>query len=168
MLSQRVTRWLTALVLAVALALVITPTSATYAAPGRNNPNAKLCQKGGWQNYQRTDGTRFVNEEACVSYAAQGGTLVRIPTDTTPPDCGFDVQVTGDQKVITFSAQDTESGIASIFIDQSDNVGIVVPAFTPGTTDLLVDTKTFTGPYNISTSVIDVAGNVCFGAVGGA
>jgi hypothetical protein len=62
MVSQGVTRWITALVMAVALALVFAPTCATYAASGRNNTNAKLCQKGGWQNYQRTDGTRFVND----------------------------------------------------------------------------------------------------------
>jgi hypothetical protein len=149
------------------LVVVFAPTSATYAASGRNNPNAKLCQKGGWQNYQRTDGTRFVNEEACVSYAAQGGTLVPIPSDTTPPGCSIALSVYGDQFFIRFTAQDLESGLASIVVTQSDGVGIVVPAFTPGTTDPVIATKLFDmGRYYIAFTVTDRAGNSRFCEIG--
>ena len=49
------------------------------AANGGNSANAKLCQKGGWQTLYRSDGSSFVGEEACVSYAAHGGTLSAIP-----------------------------------------------------------------------------------------
>ena len=48
-------------------------------AGGGNSPAAKLCQKGGWQNLYRSDGSTFANEGACVSYAAQGGTLRSAP-----------------------------------------------------------------------------------------
>ena len=43
---------------------------------GGNSPNAKLCQKGGWQLLVRADGSSFANEQDCVSYAARGGTLI--------------------------------------------------------------------------------------------
>jgi hypothetical protein len=53
---------------------------------GGNSSNAKLCYKGGWRTLQGyPDGTRFANEEACVSYAAKGGKLVPIPTATPTP-----------------------------------------------------------------------------------
>jgi hypothetical protein len=42
---------------------------------GGNSPNAKLCQKGGWQLLVQADGSSFVSEQDCVSYAARGGTL---------------------------------------------------------------------------------------------
>jgi len=61
------------LVLCAALALTIGV--ATAGAGGGNSDAAKACQKGGWQNVVRQDGTGFKNEGDCVSYAAQGGTL---------------------------------------------------------------------------------------------
>lgn len=42
---------------------------------GGNSPNAKLCYKGGWEDWVRQDQTAFANQDACVSYAAMGGTL---------------------------------------------------------------------------------------------
>ena len=41
--------------------------------------NAKLCQKDGWQTLVRSDASGFNSEEACVSYAAEGGTLLPAP-----------------------------------------------------------------------------------------
>jgi streptogramin lyase len=43
--------------------------------PG-NSPNAKACQKGGWEDLARSDGTGFSSERECTSYAARGGTLM--------------------------------------------------------------------------------------------
>jgi len=56
--------------------LVIAP--AGLAAKPGNSPNAKACQKGGWENLARsTDNSiAFSSEMECVSYAAEGGTLV--------------------------------------------------------------------------------------------
>ena len=54
-------------------------TSAQLAANGNAN-NAKACQKNGWQNFVTADGSAFLSEEACVSYAAKGGTLYKKPT----------------------------------------------------------------------------------------
>ncbi len=53
--------------------------TAASADTGGNSANAKLCQKGGYVNYARADGTTFASEGQCVSYAAQGGTLVPLP-----------------------------------------------------------------------------------------
>jgi hypothetical protein len=62
------------LVLCAALALTVGATTAS--AGGGNSGNAQACQQGGWQNLVRSDGSTFKNQGDCVSYAAQGGTLV--------------------------------------------------------------------------------------------
>ena len=43
---------------------------------GGNSANAKLCQKDGWRDLARADGTTFANQDECVSYGASGGTPV--------------------------------------------------------------------------------------------
>ena len=47
-----------------------------------NSDAAQACQKDGYQNLFRTDGTSFENVGDCVSYAAQGGTLATRRTAT--------------------------------------------------------------------------------------
>lgn len=42
---------------------------------GSNSANAKACQKNGWYQLGTTPFVRFTSEEACTSYAAQGGRL---------------------------------------------------------------------------------------------
>ena len=64
-------------VLGTIVALRVLPLGAIQNPP--NSDFAKLCQKGGWINLVRTNGTGFTNEEACVSYAARGNTLVQAP-----------------------------------------------------------------------------------------
>jgi len=62
-----------------ALALTIGVAAATAGnghGNGGNSANAKACQKKGWKNLLRSDGSPFKNQGACVSYAAHGGTLV--------------------------------------------------------------------------------------------
>jgi len=59
-------------------------------AGGGNLANAKKCQKNGWKGYVRADlKTVFANQGDCVSYAAQGGVLVLIPTLASQPLCEF-------------------------------------------------------------------------------
>jgi hypothetical protein len=48
----------------------------TAVAGGGNSGNAKLCQKNGWTTLVRSDGSSFANQGDCVSYAAQGNSLV--------------------------------------------------------------------------------------------
>lgn len=55
-----------------ALCVVAMPASA---AKGGNSANAKKCQKGGWENFVRSDQTPFTSADDCTSYAAQGGVL---------------------------------------------------------------------------------------------
>ena len=78
MLSRSVRRSaaIVALVL-LTLSLVLGTTSVSAKPGGSNSPNAKLCQKGGYTALATTadPATAFATEEACVSYAAEGGTL---------------------------------------------------------------------------------------------
>ena len=63
-------------VLMVVLAgLVLGIGAATASGGGGNSANAKSCQKKGWMELVRSDGTAFRNQGDCVSYGAQGGTL---------------------------------------------------------------------------------------------
>jgi hypothetical protein len=48
-----------------------------FSNAGGNADAAHQCQRGGFQNLFRTDGTGFTNAGDCVRYAAQGGTLAR-------------------------------------------------------------------------------------------
>jgi len=75
---------LVAVAVAVAAAAVGVPTAN---AGGGNSENAQSCQHGDWQFYVTSDGTPFNNEGDCVSYAAQGGTLVPLPDLTIEPTC---------------------------------------------------------------------------------
>ena len=58
----------------LSLAVAVAPGLAGKTGP--NNTNAKQCQKGGWESLTTDTGGSFANEQACVSYAAQGGALV--------------------------------------------------------------------------------------------
>jgi hypothetical protein len=49
-----------------------------------NSANAHACQKGGWQTLETTSGGSFANQDACVSYGAQGG-LIFSPAVTVSP-----------------------------------------------------------------------------------
>lgn len=70
------------LVAVATLTLALSVGVATANAGGGNSANAKLCQKGGWMNLQGSDGTQFTSEEQCVSFGAQGGTIVQKPPCT--------------------------------------------------------------------------------------
>jgi hypothetical protein len=59
----------------VVLALLIAIPAALAGKPG-HSPNAKLCQKGGWQTLYTRAGTPFGNETQCSSYGAQGGQII--------------------------------------------------------------------------------------------
>ena len=70
---------LTITVVAACLIIIGLTGTSTYAAAGGNSAAALLCQKGGYANLMRTDGSKFSNTGECVSYAAHGGQLVPIP-----------------------------------------------------------------------------------------
>jgi hypothetical protein len=59
------------LIVAAATTAIMVP----LALAGGNSSNAQACQKGGWQNLAREDGTGFNNQDECVSYGAHGGVL---------------------------------------------------------------------------------------------
>jgi hypothetical protein len=68
-----------------AIAIASVASAAPAPKPG-NDPNAKLCQKGGWQSLYRADGTRFTGESDCTSYGAKGGLYTRDTDGDTKAD----------------------------------------------------------------------------------
>jgi hypothetical protein len=72
---RRVPLALTLAPLLTAFAVLVASTPAHAAAQG-NSPAAKLCQKGGWQNYVNASGQSFTSEAACTSNGAMGGSYV--------------------------------------------------------------------------------------------
>jgi len=62
--------------LAAVAALMLVVGVATATAGSGNSANAKQCQKNGWQHLFTSTGGTFASEEACVSYAAQGNTIL--------------------------------------------------------------------------------------------
>ena len=53
------------------------------AAKGRNDTNAKSCQKAGWQTVYTADGAAFASEKACTAHGAQGGTYSSVANFST-------------------------------------------------------------------------------------
>jgi hypothetical protein len=70
---------------AIALVALAVSSVASAAPPNGNSANAKLCQKDGWKGLYRADGTKFSSQDACVSYAANGGKFGSAPPPP-PPD----------------------------------------------------------------------------------
>ena len=106
-------------VLITSLVLLGALSSSAVAAPGGNSANAKLCQKAGWTDLQRSDGTTFTNQGACVSYAAQGGTLE--PQSPDPVTVSFLLGSLGD------------IGVCGIRVD--------VVGFAPDTYEVLISSE---------------------------
>ena len=70
----------------VLIATFIPLTQVAFAGGG-NSEAAQACQKGGYADLVRSDGSTFANAGACVSYAALGGTFVAVTlTATFVPD----------------------------------------------------------------------------------
>ena len=65
------------LAVSVGLAAAVIIGMAPAASAAGNAPAAKACQKGGFGDLVRADGTRFRNVGACASYAAKGGVPTR-------------------------------------------------------------------------------------------
>jgi hypothetical protein len=71
--------WKRAVSALVVASVTLVAVQAGLAAKPGNSLNAKACQKHGWETYVRADQSAFSDEQECVSYAAQGGTLT-VPT----------------------------------------------------------------------------------------
>ena len=69
---------------AVAVALVFAfcggVATADKQGPGGNSVAAKACQKTGYQDWVREDGSAFETSAECTAYGAEGGTLHRKPS----------------------------------------------------------------------------------------
>jgi hypothetical protein len=64
-----------AVAVALVFALCAGVASADKQGPGGNSAAAKACQKTGYQDWVREDGSAFETSAACTAYAAEGGTL---------------------------------------------------------------------------------------------
>ena len=66
----------------VMTAVSISLTQVAFAGGG-NSGAAQTCQKGGYANLVRSDGSMFANAGACVSYAALDGAFVPVTLSAT-------------------------------------------------------------------------------------
>ena len=83
-MSKRRLRLSQIFVVPLSLALLALAMGAPLVAAkgGGNSANAKACEKGGWTELQRSNGTTFANQGECVSHGAQGGTFHPKATET--------------------------------------------------------------------------------------
>ncbi len=82
--------------------------------------------------------------------------------DTTPPSCVLTAVINGPPKQLQITANDSGTGLASIVPTTAINATVNVPAFTPGTTGLILVTATKTNQAQsaqVALRVTDVAGN---------
>ena len=82
--------------------------------------------------------------------------------DCTPPSCTLKL-LNGPPSQAFFTVQDTDSGLDAIVAPQQDNVDIVAPPVSSGTTDPVTVSVTLidqSKPADVTIQVIDVAGNV--------
>lgn len=91
------------------------------------------------------------------------GTCNAAPADTTAPSCTPTDFRPGPPASADITTQDTGTGLAGIHVTSAENVNVVVPPFTPGTTTPIVVTGTLIDPnvdgfFEIET--VDVAGNI--------
>lgn len=113
------------------------------AAPGGNSDNAQACHKGGWESLARTEdpGTAFLDQDECVSYGAQGGTLVPYVPVVLNPAIYVSFDPTGDPRfclpqvdLVDFAAN-TEYVVTSeisYFSDLTSDETYVGPQTTDG------------------------------------
>ena len=98
----------------LATAAVCLSQAAVASAAGGNSANAKLCQKGGWQNLNNVStGLAFTTEGQCVSYGAQGNAYSSftiqatvVGNDVTYTVAGFGLPYPGHGELdVTFAGE---------------------------------------------------------------
>jgi hypothetical protein len=77
--------WSIAVAVTLLLGLVAALPMSGAAGPSGNDIIGEQCQNDGWQTLMGTDGTRFLSELECVTFAGAGGTLVQIDSPTLEP-----------------------------------------------------------------------------------
>jgi hypothetical protein len=110
------------LVLCTTIALTV-GVAAAMGGNGGNSANAKLCYKGGWQTLARSNGSSFASQDACVSYAANGGTLLHAAPISTYLYSSSEFHQSYDVTGTGFTANHAISFTASGFGTQSYSYG---------------------------------------------
>jgi hypothetical protein len=104
------------LIALVTFAFLAVALSAPVTAKVGNSANAKLCQKGGWENWVRQDQTPFANQDDCVAYTAMGGRLTVPAAHLTLSPSSWDAGIIyafGDPQSATQTFTLTNDGGAS-------------------------------------------------------
>ncbi|OJY54318.1 MAG: hypothetical protein BGP03_04200 [Pseudonocardia sp. 73-21] len=135
----------------MSLSLLLAP-AAIADTGGGNSAAAKMCQEGGYANYQRSDGTTFANEGACTSYSARGGMLVPIQVESvnisfTPT---FDPNYCNVIVVLENFAPSTTYPAQLVVLDNGNSFNFTRSVMTDGTGSAA--TKVFSY-FNQNTSV---------------
>jgi hypothetical protein len=149
-----------------ALAMTVGATSAT--AHNGNADAAHACQHGGWQNLVRSDGTAFDNQSDCVSYAAQGGTLMPNPACTAGSE-NFSEDAFGSQPT-TFSGGTIDSAygfngkVLNPTLFSGAGVNLFRLTFTNAVGSVQVDATSSSGgptnPNTVTLTAYDASNNV--------
>jgi hypothetical protein len=66
--------------LLVALAMIALLVAMAAAPTVAKDAGKSACKDGGWTTWVRADGSAFVDQGSCVSYVAEGGTLMQPTT----------------------------------------------------------------------------------------
>jgi len=83
--------------------------------------------------------------------------------DTTPPSCALTGVIAGPPKQIQITVQDSDGGLKSVVVTESNNASTPVPPFTVGTTSPVLVTATKIDQSQgaqVALQVTDMAGNV--------
>jgi hypothetical protein len=128
--------------LRVALPCVLALVAVVWLAPAAladegNSENAKACQKGGWALLTTSSGESFANQGDCVSYGAQGGTLV--PKTQSQLDCESFGSVYSTDPATDLSGIVNLPG--GVFIWSCNGVRLTGAQFNTLTADCIADTN---------------------------
>ena len=104
-------------------------------AGGGNSGNAKLCQKNGWMQVQTATGGRFATEDACVSYAAQGGILFAPTVTVLSAACTSDL-FSSMEKVFFSAAGFTPSSSLTANIASDSPSDVTTTVSSPSAFDI--------------------------------
>lgn len=118
------------------------PTTSVFASGGFRSDLSVVGPDG--CIYVPQDGTRFadgtvVGQDSIVKICGGFSSTTGIPPAAkTPPSCALTGVVSGPPKQVQITVQDSDNGIQSVEVTESNNATVAVPTFATGATGALV------------------------------
>jgi hypothetical protein len=163
--KRPVRRLLAAAALCSALLVAGGAVSATALAGGGNAPNAKQCQKNGWQGLVTSTGSTFGSQQECVAYAATGGALYPISARPclnggwqNPAQRGDGTAFRSEAYCLSYTSVGGVVYKPSLvadpsFVVENQNVAVIASGFHPNSAG---QWTTVTQPANVSFTLLAV------------